>query len=150
MWIYETTPNQETELPILREWTKSGDELVEVIEPASLNTGVSFATARKSTHDQWKNLGDALRHQKKWSQACYCFERANHPDLETQTEIEKLENQLQPNHLEITLAYLKADEVAHDVKFIEKAAENLVKAGHYVNAAWLYIALSKVRYYIYC
>ena len=147
MWIYETTPNQETELPILREWTKSGDELVEVIEPAFLNAGLSFATARKSTQNQWKTLGDALRHQKKWRQACYCFERANRPDFETQTEIEKLEIQLpvQPNYLEIALDYLKADEVAHNVKFIEKAAENLVKAEHYANAAWLYIALSKVR-----
>ena len=149
MWIYETTPNQETELPILREWTKSGDELVEVIEPASLNAGVSFATARKSTQNQWRRLGDALLHQEKWRQAYYCFNRANHLDLETQTEIEKLEKQLRPSHLEIALAYLEADEVAHDVKFIEKAAENLVKAGHYADAAWLYIALSKVRYCIY-
>lgn len=145
LWIYETTPDQEIELPILRELIKSDGALIEVIEPTSLNmTGVSFATARKSIPDQWKMQGDALRQEKKWRQACFCYERANRPDLETQTEIERLETQPQPNHLELALAYLKADEVAHDVRFIEGAAENLVRAGNHALAAQLYTALSKV------
>ena len=145
LWIYETTPDQEIELPILREWIKSGGELVEVIEPTSFNLrGVSFATARISTPDQWKMQGDVLRQEKKWRQACFCYERANRPDLETRTEIESLETQPKPNHLAIALAYLKADEVDHDVKFIEEAAKNLVTAGNHAFAAQLYTALSKV------
>lgn len=146
LWIYETTPDLETEIPILRQWINH--ELVEVIEPESLTAAaISLATVRKSTVNQWKMQGDALHHKNKWRQACFCYERANRPDLKTQTEIErleKLEEQQQPDHLEIALAFLKADEVAHDVKLIEKAADNLVKSGNYVDAGWLYTALSKV------
>ncbi len=146
LWIYETTPDRETEIRILREWSKSGNELIEVIDPVSTNLpGVSLATERVSTLKQWKMQGDLLRQEKKWKQACFCYERADRPDLETQTEIERLEAQPQPNYLEIALAYLTADEVAHDVKFIEEAAENLVRAENYTLAAQLYTALSKVR-----
>ena len=145
LWIYETTPNKETELPILREWIKSGGELVEVVEPVSSNlTGLSFVPEKESTSNQWKMQGDVLHQEKKWKQACFCYKRANCPDLEIQTEIERLEAQSQPNHLEIALAYLKADEVAHDVRFIEEAAKNLVRAGKYALAAQVYILLSKV------
>ena len=115
----------------------------------SLNAGVSFATVRKTTRDQWKLQGDALYREKKWRQACFCYKRANRPDLETQTEVKWLENQLQPDYLEIALAYLIADEVDHDVEFIEKAANNLVIIGNISDAAWLYTALSKVWHY-YC
>ena len=145
LWIYETTPDQEIEICILREWSKSGGELIEVIEPSSSNmAGVSFAPERRSTLKQWKMQGDILRQEKKWRQACFCYKRANRPDLESQTEIERLEAQPQPNHLEITLAYLRADEVAHDARFIEEAAKNLVRAENYALAARLYTALSKV------
>lgn len=145
LWIYETTPDQEIEIRILREWSKSGGELVEIIEPASSNmAGVSLATERKSTLKQWKMQGDVLRQEKKWKQACFCYKRASCPDLETQTEIERLEAQPQPNRLELALAYLRADEVAHDVGFIEEAAKNLMREGNYTLAAQLYMALSKV------
>ena len=130
LWIYETMPNQENKLPILREWTSSGDDLVEIIDPKDSNSKPekSFATAKTSTPRQWKLQGDALRQERRWRQASFCYQRANRSDLETETEAEGLEAQPNLHYLEIALAYLKADEVAHDIRFVEKVAKNLLHA----------------------
>ena len=146
LWIYEETPNQESKLPILRKWTGKEEGLVELIDPSDPHfmPETSFATAKTSTPRQWKLQGDVLRQAGKWRQASFCYQRANRLDLQTETEAEGLEAQQNPNYLQVALAYLKADEISHNIKFIEKIARNLLQAKQFLHAAWLYRRLSKV------
>ena len=146
LWIYEAAANQESKLPILREWINSSEGLVELVDPNDqyFMPVISFATAKTSTPKQWKLQGDVLRQEGKWRQASFCYQRADRPDLQTETEAEGLEAQQDSNCLEVALAYLKADEINHNAKFIEKVAKNLLQARKVLHAAWLYKTLSNV------
>ena len=146
LWIYETSAD--CELPILTEWINK--ELIEVVDPndAKFKPHRSFATAKESTPKQWKLQGDLLRSEMKWKQASLCYRKANRPDLETETEAIALEAEpllTRQQYHEIAVAYLKADEIAHNTRFLLQAAKNLACGREYLHAAWLYRTLSKVQ-----
>ena len=77
-----------------------------------------------------------------------CYRKVNRFDLEAEALLANPHLSRQQYH-EIVIAYLQADEVAHNSVHLLKAAENLYNAAekhHYelLDVAWLYKSLKKV------
>lgn len=153
LWIYESEPIVEHLLPILKEWREGFDSepLIDIIDPGNQNFSFekSFATAKKSTPKQWKLQGDTLLQSKRWKQAALCYRKAYRFDLEAEALLTSSKLPSCPTYHEIVIAYLQADEIAHNAAFLAEAAKNLChvakKPDDYLDIAWLYKSLMMVR-----
>ena len=151
LWIYESQCFDEHSLPILAEWREGTNNvpLIDVIDPDSPNFIIekSFATAKKSTPKQWKLQGDTLLRHNRWKQAAMCYRKAHRFDLEAEA-LQANPNLSRPEYQEIVIAYLKADELAHNAAHLVKVAENLLltakRPNEYLEIAWLYKSLKMV------
>ncbi len=151
LWIYESKPFDEHSLPILRTWREgtNGVPLIDIIDPnsPSFNFQKSFATAKVSTPQKWKSQGDFLLKNNRWKQAAMCYRKVHRFDLLAEALLANPYLSRQQYH-EIVIAYLQADEVAHNSVHLMKIAKYLYSAARHPNdfldIAWLYKSLKKV------
>ena len=151
LWIYESKPFDEHSLPILRMWGEETNDapLIDIVDPdnPSFKFEKSFATAKVSTLKGWKSQGDFLLKNKRWKQAAMCYRKVNRFDLEAEALLANPHLSRQQYH-EIVIAYLQADEVAHNPVHLIKVAENLYSAAKYpdefLDVAWIFRSLKKV------
>ena len=151
LWIYESRLHDEHSLPILRMWREGINNvpLIDVVDPndAGFKFQKSFATAKVSTPKHWKSQGDFLLKNRRWEQAAMCYRNAQRFDLEAEALLANPHLSRQKYH-EIVIAYLQADELAHNSVYLVKVAENLYNSAKYsyefLDVAWLYRSLKKV------
>ena len=116
LWMYESEPFDDHNLPILAEWRKGAklneEPLVEIIhvDDPQFEVEKSFSV-RKSTPRQWKLQGDRLLKNERWKQASLCYRKAYRFDLEAKTEVMALEAEPYPLYHKLALAYLKVHEM---------------------------------------
>ena len=136
----------------MKEWRKGINSvpLIDVIDPGNPNFSFekSFATARKSTPKQWKLQGDTLLQSNRWKQAALCYRKAYRFDLEAEALLTSNKPLSHTNYHEVVIAYLQADEIAHNAAHLVKVAENLWHAARkpddFLDIAWLYNSLKMV------
>lgn len=135
-------------------WHKRG--LVKVIQINDISkeaeSGV-FVTS--STKEEWKERGDYFKKKRLWEPAKKCYKKAGDTLLEMESEAYSLVQQarehkgmrkeMQDLYLKAALAFLKCDELHHDVKLLSLVAICMKNAKRYGDAAKLFEKLGQVR-----